>query len=175
MISKSTLIVEEPEDSSNLQEIETVSGELHLRFFVPSGKEFAIPAAGIREVMAPAPDRITPMPNVSPLLLGTINLRGRVIWVADLGYFLGDTAPLDTDRFELPVIAIEDQEIMLGLAVDRIGNMDWLNPQELQMPINSPDSLTPFLSGEWLVGDDAKEFVYLLDPVAILRSARWAG
>ncbi len=174
MINKSTFIIDEAEDLS-LQEAESLSGELHLRFFVPSGKEFAIPAIGIREVMAPSPDRITPMPNVSPLLLGTINLRGRVIWVADLGCFLGDTVPLDTDRFELPVIAIEDQEVMLGLAVDRIGSMDWLNPQELQMPINTPDSLTPFSSGEWLVGDDAKECVYLLDPVAILRSARWAG
>lgn len=176
MISKPSWIENEVEEAAaSPPETESLDGELHLRFFVPSGQEYAIPAIGIREVMSPIPDRITPMPNVSPLLLGTINLRGRVIWVADLGAFLGDKVPLDTDRFELPVIAIEDQEIMLGLAVDRIGNMDWLNPQTLQIPVNTPDALTPFLSGEWLIGDEAEKNVYLLDPVSILRSARWAG
>jgi purine-binding chemotaxis protein CheW len=157
------------------QELESPEGELHLRFCVASGFEYALPAIGIREVMAPPPDRITPMPNVSPLLLGTFNVRGRVIWVADLGRFLGDRAPLNTDRPEIPVIAIEDQEIMLGLAVDRIGGMEWLDLEDLQAPINVEDDLAPFLRGEWLVDHEEQSFVRLLDQVAILRSARWAA
>ncbi|MEM1392839.1 MAG: chemotaxis protein CheW, partial [Cyanobacteria bacterium P01_H01_bin.150] len=71
-------------------EVESKDGELHLRFFIPSHQEFALPATGIKEVIELSPDRITPIPNASPLLLGTLNLRGRVIWVADLGQFLGD-------------------------------------------------------------------------------------
>jgi purine-binding chemotaxis protein CheW len=160
--------------TSQFQELENLEGELHLRFSFSSGNEYALPAIGIREVMAPPPDRITPMPNVSPLLLGTLNVRGRVIWVADLGRFLGDPAPLNTDRPELPVIAIEDQEIMLGLAVDRIGSMDWLDLAELQMPTDVQDSIAPFLRGEWLVDQSGDQVVRLLDQVAILRSARWA-
>ncbi|MFM6409953.1 MAG: chemotaxis protein CheW, partial [Microcystis sp.] len=67
------------------QELETPVGELYLRFYLPSQEEFALSAVSIGEVIQQPLDRITPIPNASPLLLGTINLRGQVIWVADLG------------------------------------------------------------------------------------------
>ncbi len=158
-----------------MQQLDSPEGELHLRFFLTSGEEFALPASGIREVFSSPPDRITPIPNVSPLLLGTLNVRGRVIWVADLGQFLGEVVPLSTDRAEISVIAIEDQDIMLGLAVDRIVGMAWLDIEEIQMPTSVPDGMAPFLRGEWLAGQETHRFLRLLDQVAILRSARWAA
>ncbi len=163
------------DQAPEFQELESPEGELHLRFYVASGNEFALPATGIREVISPSPDRITPVPNVSPLLLGTLNVRGRVVWVADLGQFLGDPMALNTDRPEVPVIAVEDQDIMLGLAVDRIVGMDWLDIEEIQMPTNVPDSVAPFLRGEWLLDNQTNKYLRLLDQVAILRSARWAA
>ncbi len=156
------------------QELESPEGELHLRFYVPSGNEFALPATGIREVLEPSPNQITAIPNASPLLLGTLNMRGRVIWVSDLGQFLGDTIAVNTDRTEIPVIAIEDQDTMLGLAVDRIVDMDWLDIDQLQMASNVPDTMAPFLRGEWVLDQEQGKFLRLLDQVAILRSARWA-
>jgi purine-binding chemotaxis protein CheW len=175
MLNDSNVTSDDNQPGSVFQELESPEGELHLRFLIASGGEFALPAIGIREVMAPPPDRITPMPNVSPLLLGTLNVRGRVIWVADLGRFLGDTIPLNTDRPEVPVIAVEDQEIMLGLAVDQIGSMDWLDLDDLQLSTNVQDSMAPFLRGEWLVDQTTEQCVRLLDQTAILRSARWAA
>lgn len=163
------------DQAPEFQELETPEGELHLRFYVPSGNEFALPAIGIREVISPSPDRITPIPNVSSLLLGTLNVRGRVIWVADLGQFLGDAASLNTDRPELPVIAVEDQDTILGLAVDRIVGMAWLDVEQVQMPTNVPDGMAPFLRGEWLLDEKGDRYLRLLDQVAILRSARWAA
>lgn len=163
------------DQAPEFQELESPEGELHLRFYVSSGNEFALPATGIREVISPSPDRITPIPNVSPLLLGTLNVRGRVIWVADLGQFLGDANPLNTDRPEIPVIAVEDQDTMLGLAVDRIVGMDWLDIDEVQMPANVPDSMAPFLRGEWMTDSKDDKLLRLLDQIAILRSARWAA
>ncbi len=163
------------DQAPEFQELESPEGELHLRFYITSGNEFALPATGIREVLSPAPDRITPVPNVSPLLLGTLNVRGRVVWVADLGQFLGDPTPLNTDKPEVHVIAVEDQDIMLGLAVDRIVGMDWLDIEEVQVSANVPDSVAPFLRGEWVLDAQANKYLRLLDQVAILRSARWAA
>jgi twitching motility protein PilI len=163
------------DQAPEFQELESPEGELHLRFYVPSGSEFALPATGIREVLSKEPDRITAIPNASPLLLGTINIRGRVIWVSDLGQFLGDTAVLNTDRPEIPIIAVEDQDTMLGLAIDRIVGMDWLDIDQVQMPSNVPDSMAPFLRGEWVLDKESNQFLRLLDQVAILRSARWAA
>jgi twitching motility protein PilI len=107
--------------------------------------------------------------------LGTLNVRGRVIWVADLGQFLGDNTPLSTDRPEISVIAVEDQDAMLGLAIDQINEMDWLNIDEIQVSSNIPDGMAPFIRGEWVVGKEPDRFLRLLDQVAILRSARWAA
>ena len=163
------------DQAPELQELESPEGELHLRFYVPSGMEFALPATGIKEVLEPSPNQITPIPNASPLLLGTINMRGRVIWVGDLGQFLGDAIPVNTDRSEIPVIAIEDQDTMLGLAVERIVDMDWLDVEQLQMAMNVPDTMAPFLKGEWLLNPELNQFLRLLDQVAILRAARWAA
>jgi purine-binding chemotaxis protein CheW len=163
------------DQAPEFQELESPEGELHLRFYVSSGTEFALPATGIKEVLSPPPDRITPIPNVSSLLLGTLNVRGRVVWVADLGQFLGDSVPLNTDRPEVSVIAVEDQDLMLGLAVDRIVGMEWLDLDEVQMPQNVPDSVAPFLRGEWILDNLASKYLRLLDQIAILRSARWAA
>jgi purine-binding chemotaxis protein CheW len=163
------------DQAPELQQLDSPDGELHLRFFATLGDEFALPASGIREVIESPPDRITPIPNVSPLLLGTLNVRGRVIWVADLGQFLGEAVPLNTDRAEISVIAVEDQDMMLGLAVDRIVGMAWLDIDEIQMPTNVPDGMAPFLRGEWATGKGEHPFLRLLDQIAILRSARWAA
>jgi purine-binding chemotaxis protein CheW len=156
-------------------QVESPEGELHLRFYIPSHQEFALPATGIREVMELSPDRITPIPNASPLLLGTLNLRGRVIWVADLGQFLGEATALNTDRAEIPVIAVEEQDTIVGLAVEEIGGMDWLDVQYLTLPTHVPDTMAPFLRGEWLLDAKKNQCLRLLDQMAILRSARWAG
>lgn len=154
-------------------QVETPEGELHLKFYIPSHQEFALQATGIREVIELGPDRITPIPNASPLLLGTLNLRGRVIWVADLGQFLGEATVLNTDRQVISVIAIEERDTIVGLAVEEIVGMDWLDGQNLMPPSNVPDAMAPFLRGEWLL--DNSKYLRLLDQTAILRSARWAG
>ena len=155
------------------QELESREGELHLRFYVDSSQEFALSATGIREVISAPLDRITPIPNVSPMLLGTLNLRGRVIWVADLGQFLGKPTALNTDRPEIPVIAVEDQDTIVGLAVDKIVGMEWLDVEKVQMLTNVAGSIAPFLRGEWLLNEHTHQHLGLLDQKAIVRSARW--
>jgi purine-binding chemotaxis protein CheW len=162
------------EQSQTFEQVQVPEGELHLRFFVGSGMEFALPAIGIKEVLEYAPDRINPMPNVSSLLLGTINLRGRVVWVGDLGQFLGESSPLSIDRNDISIIAVEDQGLLLGLAIERIGVIGWLDPEALKASKTLPDSMAPFIKGEWTLNEDNNS-LKLLDQVSILRSARWAS
>jgi purine-binding chemotaxis protein CheW len=159
---------------SEIQELESPEGELHLRFVLPSEMGFVLPAESIREVMQQSPDQITPIPNASPLLLGTMNLRGQIIWVADLAQFLGDSMILRTDRPEIPVIAVEDQDTLLGLAVSDMRGMRWLSPEKIKIQLNDvPDNMAPFIRGGWLPDDDEEGIWHLLDHVAVLRSARW--
>ncbi|PZO23233.1 MAG: chemotaxis protein CheW [Leptolyngbya foveolarum] len=161
------------DQAPELQEIKTPEGELHLRFFITDEEEFALPATGIRRIIEHTPDHITPVPNVSPLLLGTLNEQGRVIWVADLGQFLGQAKPMNTDRAEIPVIAVEDQGTMLGLAVHQIIGTEWLDLDALKVTATPADAMAPFLKGEWLLTDS--KALKLLDHISILRSARWVA
>ena len=176
MVTNPELYTESGLDLSlDIKPLENPEGELHLRFYLPSGEACAFPATGIAEVMQQTPDQIAPIPNVSPLLLGTINLRGRVIWVADLGQFLGDSAALKTDRPTIPVIAIEDREQIIGLAIDSIGDMDWLDVEQLEIQQVATDGMAPFVQAQWEASDESNTLVNLLDPAKILRSARWAA
>lgn len=173
MSTQDSLIQQTSEPLQELQGLQNPEGDLYLRFFVESGQEFALPAMGIREVLSLDPQQITLVPNVSPLLMGILNLRGQVIWVTDIGQFLGNTQPLNTDRSEISIIAIEPQDVTIGLAVDQVMGMDWLDTEQLTLSTNAPDSMASFLKGEW-VKDEAHQPLRLLDPTAILRSARWA-
>ena len=175
MVTNPELYIENDLDLSlDIKPLENPEGELHLRFYLASGEVCAFPATGIAEVMQQAPDRIASIPNASPFLLGTINLRGKIIWVADLSQFLGDKGVLKTDRPTLPVIAIEDRELIIGLAIDNIGEMDWLNVDQLEILQPPPDAISPFVRVQWQSEDENERVVNILDPAKILRSARWA-
>jgi twitching motility protein PilI len=64
----------------------------------------------------------------------------------------------------------------VGLGVEKICGMDWLDVKYLMPQNNVPDAMAPFLRGEWLLNTEKeKKHLRLLDQIAILRSARWAG
>lgn len=176
MVSHSNLsTTQESAALPGLQELQNPEGELFLRFFIAGNQEFALPAADIREVLALTPDQITPIPNISPVLMGVFNLRGQVIWVTDIGQFLGHSKPLDTDCQEISIIAIESQDITVGLTVEKVAGMEWLDAERLRLSVDASDNMAPFLKGEWSLGDSSNLSLRLLDPLAILRSARWAS
>jgi purine-binding chemotaxis protein CheW len=157
-------------------------GELCLRFDVPSGNEFALAASGVREVMSVYPDRITPIPNASPFFLGTYNWRGQVIWIADLGQFLGDQILVNTDRTEVSLLIVEEQELVMGFAVRTVINTEWLNIERVSPPqdgrtvspnLDIPAAMRAFVTGIYSTTGSDIPALRLLDRVAILRSTHW--
>ncbi len=167
------------DDAPNTNEVTPGSrdGELCLRFNVPSGNEYALPASGVREVMSVYFDRITPIPNASPFFLGTYNWRGQVIWVADLGQFLGDRVLVNTDQNEVSILIVEEQELVMGFAVRAVANTEWLNVKQMLPNAGTdaalPASMSGFVKGVYqLAGSETSE-LRLLDQVAILRSTNW--
>jgi purine-binding chemotaxis protein CheW len=153
-------------------------GELCLRFDVPSGNEFALPASGVREVMSVYFDRITPIPNASPFFLGTYNWRGQVIWVADLGQFLGDRVLVNNNQNEVSVLIVEEQELVMGFAVHTVANTEWLNVDRMLPPADEENShitaeMSGFVKGVYTISGSDAPGLKLLDRVAILRSSRW--
>ena len=161
------------QNSEELQELNAPTGELHLKFTLASGRELAFAAEGIAEVMSVSPEQIAPMPNISPLLLGVLNFRGKVIWVADLGQFLGEGTPLSTERTDIPILTLTDrQDLVLGIAIESVLGMEWLDSEALQPNPHCPNEMLPFIKGGWQL--DEEKILNLLDHDAIIRSSRWA-
>ncbi len=88
---------------------------------------------------------------------------------------MGDNSRLNTDRAEIPVITLKEKETILGLGVERLGDMEWLNPDKLGSAASIPAQIAPYVQGEWILGQESKKTLGLLDHLAILRSARWAA
>jgi purine-binding chemotaxis protein CheW len=163
------------DDAPNpVEAVSSREGELCLRFDVPSGNEFALAASGVREVMSVYLDRITPIPNASPFFLGTYNWRGQVIWVADLGQFLGDQVLVNTDTSEISILIVEEQELVMGFAVHTVANTEWLNVnQNLSAEREIPAAMKAFVKGVYATSGSETQELRLLDQVAILRSTHW--
>ncbi len=163
------------DDAPNpVEAVSSREGELCLRFDVPSGNEFALAASGVREVMSVYLDRITPIPNASPFFLGTYNWRGQVIWVADLGQFLGDQVLVNTDISEISILIVEEQELVMGFAVHTVANTEWLNVnQNLSAEREIPAAMKAFVKGVYATSGSDTQELRLLDQVAILRSTHW--
>lgn len=75
--------------------------------FILAGEEYGIHISEISEIIEMMP--VTPVPGISDYVRGVINLRGRVIPVADLRLRLGFEAADYTDRTCIIVVEIEEE------------------------------------------------------------------
>lgn len=168
--------------SDALSSVEAPRGDLHLCFELATLQcpdepgYFAFPATGIVEVIELSDAQITVVPNTSPVVVGAFNLRGEVLWIVDLEYCLQSTS--FTASGLITVIIIQDGEQKLGLPVDGIKGMVWLDPAQMQpeLPATMSPRLQPFVQAQVRSASISEQAtLYVLDPTAIMRSQFWAA
>ena len=81
---------------------------------------FALPAEGVREILDVVP--ITEVPNARAFVGGLINVRGRVVPLADLRVMFGmDRPPPDKDtRIVVIEIDLDGEPTIAGILADRV-------------------------------------------------------
>lgn len=84
---------------------------------------FAIPANSVREILDVVP--ITEVPNARPFVSGLINVRGRIVPLADLRVMFGmDITPPDSDtRIIVIEIEIDCEPTVAAILADRVDNV----------------------------------------------------
>ncbi len=84
---------------------------------------FAIEATSVREILDIVP--ITRVPNANAFVGGIINVRGRVIPLADLRVMFGMDRPPPNENTRVVVIEIqlEDEPIIAAILADRVHNV----------------------------------------------------
>jgi chemotaxis signal transduction protein len=111
-------------------------GQRFLRFHLGSEDTALLPVNAVKEVLSVSGDKILPVPDVSPSVLGLHNWRGEMLWVVDLNDLLGFASLWEIQNIvaniNVIVLQVEQQEI--GIAVRQVETIEQHDWQKLQPP-----------------------------------------
>jgi positive phototaxis protein PixI len=123
-----------------------------LRF--PLGQDSALlPLEQIAEIVQVNVPEILPVPETSNCVWGVCNWKGQLLWVIDLGALVGYPPllqeQLQQESMVLAVMVIQLDNQLLGLAVQRVGEIELHDFHTLQRPTPGlfPPKLQPFVLG----------------------------
>lgn len=150
-----------------LQRANQQLGQPFLRFSVAAQHAALMSMRQVQEVLMLPAQRLTAMPNMPGCLLGLMNRGNRIFWLVDLGQLLG-VGRLDPTNNQYMVAIIQTEQTLLGLAVEKVHNMMWLDPDRIQ-PV--PNYLTPHFANyvEGCLLQD-RQVTWVLDIPSLLQS-----
>jgi purine-binding chemotaxis protein CheW len=111
----------------------------HLIFFRMQQEWFALRVEEIREVVQRA--QITRVPNAPAFLLGISNLRGKILAVFSLEFFLNLSSPQKRKAPHVIILSIPNTEIDCGFLVDQV-------IQTREVSVGRPNEFFPPTLGE---------------------------
>jgi len=125
-----------PADNDTLSTHPGVALEDFVTFFV--GKQmFGIPVLRVQDILTP--DQIAPIPLAPKEVMGSINLRGRIVTVIDVRTRLGMSPREDKSTGNMGVTVEQDHDLYT-LLVDKIGDVIGLSKDLYE---KSPGTLDP--------------------------------
>jgi purine-binding chemotaxis protein CheW len=125
------------------------------------GETLALDARQVREILEPVP--VTRVPGAPAAMDGLINVRGRVVPLADLGLLFGrDRSVADADtRIVVMELQLADEEVLVGLLADSVCEVTHIDPATIEAPPASGTRWPPeLLTG---VGRHDGDFVFIPD------------
>jgi purine-binding chemotaxis protein CheW len=131
------------------------------------GETLALDARLVREILEPV--AVTRVPGAPEAIDGLINVRGRVVPLADLGLLFGrDRSIADHDtRIVVMELPLADEAVLVGLLADSVCEVTRIDPETIEAPPASgtrwPSEL---LTG---VGRHSGDFVFLPDLIRIFE------
>jgi purine-binding chemotaxis protein CheW len=103
----------------------------HLAFAV-GAEEYALPVLRVREIIRMM--EITAVPQVPPYVKGVINLRGRVIPVADLRlkFDLGPQPYSERTAIVVVEVTQSNNTVLMGIVVDAVSEVLNIGPSDIE-------------------------------------------
>ncbi|BAQ66864.1 chemotaxis protein CheW [Geminocystis sp. NIES-3709] len=158
-----------------------IRGDRYLRFQLNSELTTLISIDYVTESLIIDRDKITPVPKMSPFVMGVINSRDRVFFVIDLPLLL-DLTPIPSYARESHLIVInvasfldnKSSELWLGLAIDKIQGITRTEKKpEKYYPFSSSFSeqeqcLLEYING-WII--DESQTLAVLDLAKIVKKS----
>ena len=146
-------------------------GEAYLKFQLAPRVPAVFAARSVEEATVLPAAQVTPIPNMPACILGIVNRRNRVIWLANLVQLLGLAIP-DSPRQQYSTVIVKAGS-SLGLAVDEISGIVHLPAEALQpVPAQVNPILMPYLRGCAVLDE---QILLVLDAEAVLQSSVFQG
>ena len=144
-------------DNSDGNKLKSSNAASKCLIFVLDGEDYGIDISKIREIIGAT--AVTPVPNIPPYMKGVINLRGKVIPVADLRLRFGIPAADGDDRACIVVAEVDrgGDTLPMGLMVDSVSEMISIRPEDIEAaPSFGSHTDTDFILGIAKAGNDVK-------------------
>ena len=147
------------------------TGEAYLKFQLAPRVPAVFAARAVEEATVLPTSQVTAIPNMPSCMIGLVNRRTRVIWLANLVKLLGMPIPeRPTQQYSTVIVKAGSS---LGLIVDEIDGIIHLPAESLQAPPAQVNPiLVPYLKG-CAVQDD--QILLVLDAEAVLQSSVFQG
>ncbi|NJN23269.1 MAG: CheW domain-containing protein [Acaryochloridaceae cyanobacterium RL_2_7] len=149
-----------------------VESQQFLTLKLPDATSVMIQSHQLMEVLDIELSSITSIPDVHPSLLGVYNWRGEVLWLLDLGLYLGSKALYETslNQNKANIVIIRHNDSTLGLAVDQVIEMNKLSISDIQ-DLPSQD-LHPMFQRcmEGYYPSPSQEIIWLINTPELLES-----
>ncbi|RCJ38994.1 chemotaxis protein CheW [Nostoc punctiforme NIES-2108] len=129
----------------------------------------------ITEVLQVSLPEICSVPQMPSSVLGIYNWRGEMLWLVDLEAMLGYPPISQGSNLvsRMMAIVLENKGKYLGLLVQQIIDIEWLDTKELK-PATAElfyPKLSPFLQGYFI--NDSEEIIFNLNAITIIQSPVW--
>ena len=148
-----------------------------LRFYLDPDVRAMLPISQITEVLKIQLDRIVPIPQMPAWVIGVYNWRGDILWMVDLGHFLGLNSWYRVNRSDRNAIILSPNkarlkgtnDVHLGLVVSRVEDIEECEPAAIQSNLRKPTAkIASFASGYWLQPEG--KIISVLDGEKIARA-----
>jgi positive phototaxis protein PixI len=171
--------------NSSLAQTDSTSSQAtqqFLRFYLMPDTTALLPIQQVTEVLTIPKGQIVPISHMPPWVIGVYNWRGEILWMIDMAHLVGLTPwhqqESNTSTYTAIVLqghsnqakATTIKNLMLGLIVNRVEDIEWCNPDLIQSPPSS--ALTPelisFLHGYWLKSNG--DMLAVMDGAALMAA-----
>ncbi|NJO96784.1 MAG: chemotaxis protein CheW [Pleurocapsa sp. CRU_1_2] len=153
----------------------TLAQQQFLRLNISPETVALLPIKELSEVLNISTEQITPMPYMSPWIMGTHNWQGNILWLIDLGYLIGLQSlgqQVSASSYTAAILQFRfpNSNQAVGVVVNQVGNIERLNINSIQPPSLSPENkeLAKLLQGYWLKSE--QELLAVLKPDAIVQA-----
>lgn len=133
------------QSASTLSQEDNLHGAWTAIGFRISNRNFLVPLDETREVFT-VPSQITSVPNSEAWVYGIANLRGELLPLFDLKYFLFGQATHVNNRSR--IIVNNHSDVFAGLLIDEVFGLKHFPNKPENMPSQSlDDTLSPYMTG----------------------------